>query len=308
MRAIRCFLLLSLSVVQACGGVAPSAGKKTPKAEPVPTKPFVGEGIALSALEFGAYLPAAPNGLAAKQVSVEYGYFDMRQQKMGDKADIKDFRFKQAVVYVQDAQFPAKSALGCAEVTAVQGKENPAKAVTFSGGIDASPTFTAGRASVEGKDTATTIDVTKTLKATITGASGDAYAVVETPVMPTAGAIQLAQATDANVTVNTFVSDINSHLDEATTDLLIGDVGGASKNYNLVVVTFYGSASSKVKHVRCALPPNGSATLPKSLYKDLLPLQAFVGHFANIKVETKNGVTTWTAAVAGQGAEDLTIE
>ncbi len=302
-------IVVAAALAWGCGNSAKTEKKATGNTskEKDEQLPGDGGGIDLSALEFGPYLAEAPQGFATRQVSVEFGFFDVREQKDGDKDAIFDYRYKQAAVYVQDGHLPTTVADGCVTVKPLAGTANPAKTVEFSGGASGEKPLAGGFARIAGKDAETGVSTLEPLKVKIKGLDGKDVEI-GSPEMPTAAAIQLAGAIDANVTVNSFLKDINKTLADANDDLLIGDVGTA-KNYNLIVVTFYPSAdAAEPTPVRCYLPVGGGAKLSKAKFQKMLPFRGIIGHFANIVVTTKDDVTYWAAAIAGQGAEDLTVK
>lgn len=265
-----------------------------------------GAGLAFSPLEFGAYLAEDLGVSGTSHISVEAGYIDVRQQKGDDKVAIFDFRLKTIASGSSASHLPAKAASGCAPVTANSFTTGAVASAASTGFFTGALAYKSGFASATDRKGALTFKTDQSLSAVLTSAAGE-VAKIAAQKLPKAGSIQLAQAFDASVSVNTMVQDINENLAKSDKDLLIGDVGNGA-GYNLVILTFYGSKSSKVSATRCYFKPGGSATLTKAQYQDLLPVKGLIGTFANVVVSETDGVVLWSTTYAGQGSEDLFIE
>src|SRR5689334_2226244 len=109
--AVLALLAFGLTL-SACGGASKSEKKdKAEGKDPVKDDNLGGNangGIDIQPFAFGPYLAADASGFASTQVSVEFGFYDVREQKDGDKEDITDYRFKQAAAFVQKDHLPTK--------------------------------------------------------------------------------------------------------------------------------------------------------------------------------------------------------
>ena len=306
-------ILKGPGVVLLFGGLLTACGASSSSARKGATAAGAGNGtgggseLALSSLAFGPYLAQAPAGFTSKQLALEFGFVDIRREKDGSQTDIYDFRWKQIAGLVGTSVLPTQAASGCAPVQAVQGQAQDGESLVVTGPTAQTLAFDAqGFARLDDTEGKTSFNVGASLTAKALAQDGSSLASVTAPVLPTAGTIQLADAYDTNLTVNTVIKDVNNGLVAAKHDLLIGDAGNA-KNYNLVVVTFYGGGASGAKRVRCFLPPGGAATLAAADYKTLLPLKGIIGYFANVVTVAQGDQTVWSASIAGQGAEDTEV-
>lgn len=265
-----------------------------------------GAGLAFSPLEFGAYLAEDLAVTGSTHISVEAGFVDVRQHKDGDKESIFDFRLKTLASGTSSGHLPVKASGGCGPVSADAFAGAAVTSAASTGFYAGTLKYKSGTSSVSDRNGGTTFKTDQPLSVVLSSTTGE-VAKISGQKLPKAGSIQLAQAFDTSVSVNTMVKDLNENLAKSDQDLLIGDVGNGA-DYNLVVLTFYGSKSSKVAATRCIFKPGESATLTKAQYLDLWPVKAVIGIFANVVVSAANGVVLWSATYAGQGSEDLFVE
>lgn len=263
-------------------------------------------GIDLEGLAFGAYLSEAPTNFATNQVSVEYGYVDLRQLRGEDEDDIFDYRVKTVASAFAKEHLPASAASGCQLVEPLVGLTALAGTLSVESPVAKELEFSDGLARLRDADDELAFDVAGALGATLLAADGEGSVALAGARPPEPGPVQIAGAYEGTVSVNTALSELSATLGDAEDDLLFADASSTG-DYDLVVVTAYGGEGADDRRVRCVFGVDGQAAMPRALYLKVLPLKGLVAHFAKIAVTTDAGLTRWTAAIAGQGVEDLRV-
>jgi len=303
---MRTAALVCLALLVACGNDKQEKKNATTEGGTESAKtPVAGQPLDLKTFELGPYLAAALTGAGEKQASLEFGYIDVRQKKGTSGDDLYDYRWRQASLIASNSHLPAAPTLGtCADVSTALVKAGEPFATEASVSGAATGAMTKGADNVfrfEDKSQDSKIDTLKTLTATFAGTT------LASPKLPTAGSVQMSGAFDGSINVNTSIKDLNDNLKKfASKDLTLADVGNG-KEYDLIVVTFYGGAAAATKMVRCAIAPAGTAPLTAALHKALSPIRGVFSFFANVEVKSEGGITTWTSGIAGTGVDDFTV-
>lgn len=261
--------------------------------------------LGLSAMPFGPYLKDDLSTLPDDQVSVEYGYIDVRQIKGDGQDDIFDYRLKTLGAMAMKKHMPTKKAEGCAPVDLAAKGVSIAKSLDVVTPVATEFDFEAGAMRFMDKENERDFAIDEGLQATVKAVDGSVLTELTGDAPPATNAVQVAGAYDATINVNTEIGDISDALENGSDDLLFADVG--SSGHDLVVVTLYGGSDASLAQVRCYFPAGGQAKVAPAVYKQLLPLKGIFAHFAQLKVTVTPTLATWTAAISGQGAEDLTI-
>jgi hypothetical protein len=275
----------------------PAAGEKKATTKPKTAPP--GEPIVVPALAFGPYTASEPPSGAA--VFVELGYFDRRETKGTGDADVFDRRDRHVAV----AALPGSAAqtAGCA----------PVEVVAATAG-DLAPRI-AGDADIEldadddgvwrHEDDAETSDFAVDGEHTVTYEEGGDVKEAALPDVPSYTGLQMAGAFDANLTINTNVSDINEALADSDAEVLFGDAG-TGDGYDVAVVILHGGSDAAAAGIRCVFAAGGSATLPAADYRQVLPVRRITGLVAKLG-GGEDGGADWVARFAGQSTEDLRV-
>lgn len=301
------------SCLEACSGPAPKtrqgekgdAPKGAKSAVVSDTSTFATLG--LTPFSFGPYLVASPTGVATQQISVEYGYTDVRETSGKGDFDIRDFRLQQVAAIAAENHFPTTVASGCQTSLANVRGAALGKTLSITEPVVQTLAFTAdGRAIFDDRIGATAFVEDQALAASVLGLDGVVLTSIAGPTPPKAGSVQIAGAFDATISTISSIADLNVALPESTDDLLLADVGTGA-NYNVIVVTLYGGSDAAKDVAHCFIRPNGQATLPTAMYHDLLPLKGLFVQFAQVDLKTEGGVSVWTSAITGHGVEDLRV-